>query len=223
MKHLIPAAMLAVALSLPVGAIAGELPAPAPIPPREAQALHLTAAQQQQLDQIWSGASSRLKDLHSQARNQILGVLTPSQRTLLAQIAGNLAIAANPDEDAAAQQIQNSLSPQQVQRVLSLHEALKQQAMSLMQAAHAQAQNVLTPQQRQQIQQDMSAHFGHEGPAGPMEMHGMGGPMEMHGMAGPMGMPGRAPGANDVGHIILAMALHGGEMRMEYNVRIHTP
>ena len=221
MKHLISTAILAIALGLPIGAIAGEPLAHGPmfLAPQEAQNLHLTSAQQQALSQVWSTAGTRLQQLHSQTRNQILGVLTPNQRTVLAQVVGNLAISANPDEDAAALQIQNSLSPTQSQRILSLHASLRQQAMSIMEAAHSQAQSLLTAQQRQQIQQDMSAHLGHEGPSGPMGMHGMEGPMAARGMNR---MYGENP-ATEAGHILLSMALHGGGMQMEYRVKVHAP
>lgn len=202
MKNLIPAAMLAIALALPVGAIAGELPAPPPMLGEEAQALHLTAQQQQQINSVWSAAHSRLSQLHVDGRAQILGSLSQQQRTLLAQVVGNLAISPNPNEAAAAQQIQNALTPQQSQRIVALHTSLMQQAMNILHSAKTQADSYLTPDQRQKVQQEMSLH-------GPHEHMGPGG----------MGME-RVNSATAAGEILLGMAQHGGHMNMEYKVKV---
>lgn len=204
MKKYLSAAVLAIALALPAGAIAGELPAPPFLGPEEAQSLHLTPQQQQQMSQAWSAAHARLQQLHTQGRAQILASLTPQQRSLLAQVVGNLAISPNPDEDAAAQQIQNSLTPQQAQRIIGLHSSLEQQAMGIMQSAHAQVESYLTPDQRQKIQQDMNVHFG-MGPHDAMYHHGMG---------------PNVTSATEAGHIVLGLALHASQMQMEYRVRV---
>ena len=203
MKTLIPAAMLAIALALPVGAIAGELPAPPLMMLGEdAQALHLTAQQQQQINSVWSAAHAKLRQLHIDGRAQILGSLSQQQRSLLAQVVGNLAISPNPSEEAAAQQIQSSLTPQQSQRIVALHTALMQQAMNILHAAKTQADSYLTPDQRSKVQQEMSVHGAHEhmGPGG-------------------MGMD-RVNSNTAAGEILLGMALHGGHMNMEYKVKV---
>jgi|GEM_PF-2790838 len=202
MKNLIPAAMLAIALALPVGAIAGELPAPPLMLGEDAQALHLTAQQQQQINSVWSAAHARLRQLHVDGRAQILGSLSQQQRTLLAQVVGNLAISPNPNEDAAAQQIQSSLTPQQSQRIVALHTSLMQQAMNILHSAKTQADSYLTPDQRQKVQQEMSLH-------GPHEHMGPGG----------MGMD-RVNSNTAAGEILLGMAQHGGHMNMEYKVKV---
>jgi Spy/CpxP family protein refolding chaperone len=213
MKKIIPA-MLAVALSLSAGALAGELPAPY-LGPHEAQELQLTPQQQQQIGQVWSSVHQRLGQLHVQGRSQILGILTPQQRTLLAQIAGNLAISPNPSMDAAAQQLQNALSPAQSQRILSTHSALMQQAASLMQSAKAQADNYLTPQQRQKVQTSMNVRFGAGHPGGPEHMGGM---MD-HGMMG-HGMQTVENPQTAAARTVLAVALHGFQMEMFQKVRV---
>lgn len=215
MKNPIPVAVLAIALVLPVGAIAGELPALPFFGAQEAQALHLTAQQQQAMSQTMSAAHAKLQQLHQQARAQILAALTPQQRSFLAQVVGNLAISPNPDEDAAALQIQNSLTPQQAQRIVNLHGQLMQQGMNIMQSAHAQMQSYLTPDQRQKIQQDMSVHFGPH--------TGMGPGGAMSGSMRSLG-PNASP-ATEAGHIILGLALHGSHMNVEYRVKVtnHSP
>ncbi|MDQ6779752.1 MAG: Spy/CpxP family protein refolding chaperone [Candidatus Eremiobacteraeota bacterium] len=213
MKKLIQAAVLAAALTLPVVAVAGEAPVFFPLDSPTAQALHLTAQQQQQMSQVWTNAHARLRQLHVDGRSQILGTLSAQQRSSLAQVIGNMAIAANPDEDVAAQQIQNLLTPAQAQRIISLHGALMQQAMNIMQAAKTQADSYLTPEQRQKFQQDIRMHED-------MGMHGM--------MGGHGGMMGSAKvagnSAAEAGHILLAISLHhGGDMMYRVRVEQHTP
>lgn len=215
MNKLIQAAVLAAALTLPVAAVAGEAPAFFPLDSQTAQALHLTAQQQQQMSQVWANAHARLRQLHVDGRSQILGTLSAQQRSSLAQVIGNMAIAPNPDEDVAAQHIQNVLTPAQAQRIVSLHGALMQQSMNIMQAAKTQADSYLTPDQRQKFQQDMSMHFVTQG-------HGM-----MGGHAGMMGHPGgmqMVASAAQAGHILLALGLHhGGDMMYRVRVEQHTP
>ncbi|MBC5806065.1 MAG: hypothetical protein DLM53_09520 [Candidatus Eremiobacter antarcticus] len=217
MKKIIPA-MLAVALSLSAGALAGELPAPY-LGPHEAQELQLTPQQQQQIGQVWSSVHQRLGQLHVQGRSQILGILTPQQRTRLAQIAGNLAIAPNPSLDAAAQQLQNALSSAQSQRILSTHSALMQQAAGLMQSAKTQADSYLTPQQRQKVQTSMDVRFGAGHPGGPEHMGGMEHGMMDHGMMG-HGMQSMGNPQTAAARTVLAVALHGFEMEMFTKVRV---
>jgi len=152
---------------------------------------------------VWSSAHARPHQLHVDARSQILGTLSPQQRTLLAQVIGNLAISANPDEDAAALQIQRSLTPQQAQRIVGLHSALEQQAVNILQAAKAQADSYLTADQRQKVQQEMSVHFGGH--------PGMGMSSVRMGNANPV---------TEAGQILLHLSMHGMSSSMEYRVKV---
>jgi hypothetical protein len=206
MKTLIVAVMAATALSMPAAILAGEGPGPNAIfmGPGMAQDLGLSQPQQQAMMQVWTSAHARMTQLHKDGRNQILAVLTPAQRSLLAQVVGNLAIAPNPDPDSAAQQIQAALTPAQSQRILSLHSALEQQMHQTMTAAMNQANSVLTQQQRQKMQQAMSAHMG-------MKHPGMGPEFKIG--AGPGGMRSEESEnpQTEAGHVLLHIAMHGGE------------
>ncbi len=160
MKHLIPA-MLAVAISIvPLGATAGEPQPPMPPPPpigMFGEHLNLTPSQQQQWHQIMQQTGQQMQALHTQARAKVLGALSPAHRALLAQVVGALAIAPNPDPQAAARQLDAALSPGEAQAVVSAHTAAMQQAHQLMESAHQRFQSVLTAQQRAQFS---SSHEG---------------------------------------------------------------
>ena len=162
MKHLIPA-MLAVAISLvPLGATAGEPPAPMPPPPMMMFGghLNLTPSQQQQWQQIMQQTGQQMQQLHAQARAKVLGALSPAHRALLAQVVGSLAIAPNPDPQAAVRQLNAALSPAEAQAVVSAHNAALQQMHQLMDSTHQRFQSLLTDQQRSQLS------AGHDEPMG---------------------------------------------------------
>jgi hypothetical protein len=113
MKKLLPA-ILAVALSaLPIGAFAGEGFAPTP--------------EMAQMD-------SQMHQLSVQARTAVLQAITPQHRQLLAQIVGALAIAPDPDYNAASKQLNAALSQQEAQSVLRISAQFHQQMHTLMQA-----------------------------------------------------------------------------------------
>lgn len=209
MKKLIPLALLAFALSLPVGALAQLPPGPF-MGPEEAQALNLTPQQQQAISQVWSSAHARMHQLEIDNRTQILGTLTPQQRSLLAQVVGNLAIAPNPDPEAAAQQLQSALSPQQAQRIVSLRSSFFQQMHQTMSGAMTQAQSYLTSQQRQKVQQQMSVHFEYGHP----ELH------EKHMGFGPMHPMEAGNPQTEAGRTLLDLGLHGMTMEMGVRFRI---
>lgn len=155
MKNLIPA-MLAVAITcVPLGASAGEPSGPEfgrHMSPAMVQHLGLTAQQQQQWQQVMTQNRQQMEQLHQQARTKILGSLTPAHRALLAQVAGSLATAPNPDENAAARQLDAALSPGEAQAVVSTHNAFRSQMRALMQGAHQRMLSILTSQQRAQMQ-----------------------------------------------------------------------
>jgi len=113
--------------------------------------LNLTPAQQQAWDQAMLQTHQQMAQLHQQARAKVLGSLTPAHRTLVAQVVGSLAIAPNPDWQAAAKQLDAALSPAESQAVLSAHAGLMQQAQSLMEGTHQKLMSLLTAQQRAQL------------------------------------------------------------------------
>lgn len=170
MRNLIPAMFAVAVISLPLGAVAGEAPAPMPpMPPPPGMGMafdfdgqNLTQAQQQQMHQIMEQTHQQMEQLMSQTRSRVLGSITPAHRQLLAQIVGNLAIAPNPDRDAAVKQLNAALSSGEAQAVLSVHQAAMQQMMSLMQTTHQRMEAVLTTQQRSQMQNGHPNESTHE-------------------------------------------------------------
>ena len=154
MKHFIPA-MLAVAISLlPLGAVAGEPSAPmpgGPMPQVFFGKINLSQSQQQAWEQIMQQSHQQIEQIHSQAREKILGSLTPEHRTLLAQVVGSLAIAPNPDPDAAVKQLNAALSPGEAQAIVSTHSAAESQMHAIMDSTHQRFQALLTQQQRAQL------------------------------------------------------------------------
>ncbi len=85
----------------------------------------ITSAQQS------SVPAAGMMQMHAQMRTKILGLLTPEQKTLLAKVVGQLAIAPNPDLGAAASQLDAALSPTQKQTILSRHQAMMKQMQSM--------------------------------------------------------------------------------------------
>lgn len=160
MRNFIPAMFAVAVISLPLGAVAGDQPAPMPpMPPLPGMGMafdfdgqNLSPAQQQQIHQIMDQTHQQMEQLMSQTRSRVLGSITPAHRQLLAQVVGNLAISPNPDWDAAAKQLNAALSSGEAQAVLSTHQAAMQQMMSLMQSTHQRMESVLTAQQRSQMQ-----------------------------------------------------------------------
>jgi hypothetical protein len=99
-------------------------------------------------------AHQQMRRLHEQERAQMLNALTPAHRQLVAQVAGQLAVATNPDFEGAVRKINASLSPAESQNVLRIHEQSKQQMHAIMQ----QAFKSLPADQQQAIQQHMQQH-----------------------------------------------------------------
>jgi len=151
--------ILALALALgmmPLAALAQQTNAPtqqtdAPAPPTDAQRQAMRQAMQQFVQQE--------EQLHQQMRSQILSALSPVHRRAVAATIGNLAVAENPDLQAAARQLDQTLTPAEQQRILAAHETFKNQSMQLHE------------QMRAAMQSEMPA--GHPMMAGthPMNMH----------------------------------------------------
>jgi Spy/CpxP family protein refolding chaperone len=122
--------------------------------------------------QIMVQSHQQMEQLHTQARERILGSLTAAHRALLAQIVGNLAVSPNPDRDAAARQLDAALSPAEAQAIVATHNALKQQMQAIMENTMKQSQAILTPQQRASMPQGgQNMMYVHEG-GGSMGPHG---------------------------------------------------
>jgi hypothetical protein len=134
------------------------------------------------------------KQMHDQAervhraeRAQVLAALTPAHRELLANIVGNMAIAANPDHKAASARLDAALSPGEKSAVLAAHKTAMTQmhdAMIAMRAQMPQPQGSPRPHPTWQ-------HREHHTPtAGELVL------MIATGHGGPHGMPfmGQPPG-----------------------------
>jgi hypothetical protein len=124
MKNAILALALA-ALVSPVAALADQPAPPAGGPPS------LSPAQRQQIKTTMQSFAQQEQALQTQARSQILGSLIAAHRTALANIVGQLAIAANPNPEAAAQQLDALLSTGEKQAVLNAHANLETQRKAL--------------------------------------------------------------------------------------------
>lgn len=62
---------------------------------------------------------AQMVQMHRRFRAQILGYLTPAHKALLASVAGSLAIAANPDFEAAAKRLDAALSANEKHHIMS--------------------------------------------------------------------------------------------------------
>ncbi len=108
----------AAAAALPVGVLAQQSPMMSP--PTQAQRDRMHADMRQ------------MRTLHDQLRAQVLGDLTPQHRALLAQIAGNLAVAKTPDYRAAAKQLDGALSPSETSAILGAAKHMHDQMRAIM-------------------------------------------------------------------------------------------
>ncbi|HXW50641.1 MAG TPA: hypothetical protein VEJ41_01520 [Candidatus Acidoferrales bacterium] len=176
------AAILAIALStLPCIALADQYGNATPSP------------QMRAAFSVMQQAHAKMEQLHAQARLAALNSLTPAHRALLAQVVGQLAIAANPDVNAAARSIDNALSQNEGRSILNISSSLESQSRQIMEAAR---------------QQMMAANpNGQAGPGGPGGPAGPGGPwMGGHGFH--QGMQGPQNSTPDPGMILLLMSTH---------------
>ena len=119
---------LALAFSvLPTAAFAQDANAPAPP----------TDAQRQAMHQTFERYGQQFEQLHQQARSQVLASVSSVHLREVGMTIGELAIAQNPDIQAAARRIDQILSPGERQRVISLHNSLETQMRQL----HEQMRN----------------------------------------------------------------------------------
>lgn len=125
MKRLLLTLALTAAASLPIAASAQQGPPGPPNPPTTAQRTQMRANMEQ------------MRKMHEQFRAQILGALTPEHRQLLASIAGNLAIAPQPDYRAAVRQLDDALSPAEKSAILADEKQMREQMRAQMKAMMA--------------------------------------------------------------------------------------
>jgi hypothetical protein len=123
---------LALALSvLPTAALAQDTNAPAAPTPEQRQAMR----------QTFERFAQQEEQLHQQMRWQILSSLTPIHLREVAAVIGQLAVAQNPDSQAAAKQLDRALSPGERQRIMAAHESFKNQSMQLHEQMRTQMQS----------------------------------------------------------------------------------
>lgn len=175
-------------LATPGVALAQDQPAVAPPAPPGAHA-PLTPQQRQALSSAAQQLRAQSKALMLQTRAQVLSSLSPAHRAMLANIAGQLAIAPNPNLQAAARQLDAALSPGERNAVLSAHANLVSQMRAMHQQMWAQLQSELPNMPRR---------------SGPPPGAGFG--------------PSRSHPAPDAGSILLRMA-SGHEMEHGFGSR----
>ncbi|MBV9104346.1 MAG: hypothetical protein JO060_12215 [Candidatus Eremiobacteraeota bacterium] len=107
-------------------------------------------------------AHERMRQLHQQARSQVLASLSAAHKQAVANIVGQLAISASPNPDAAARQINALLTPSESQSVVRIHNGLRSQMQSLMQSLHAQMQPAAgAPPRLERQEMNESTDAGH--------------------------------------------------------------
>src|SRR5579864_3032140 len=77
---------------------------------------------------------TQMRQIRTSERSQMLGALTPANRALLANLAGQLATSVNPDYRAAASRLDGALSAGEKQAVLNAAQTARSSARSLMQS-----------------------------------------------------------------------------------------
>lgn len=91
-------------------------------------------AMRQQFQQI----HSRMQQIRTAERSQILGALTPANRSLLATVAGQLATSVTPDYKGAASRLDAALSAGEKQAIINAAQSARTQMHSMMQSMRAQ-------------------------------------------------------------------------------------
>lgn len=122
MKHAFVAAFAALVLTAAPALGQGAPPPRTPNP-----------AMRQQFGQM----HRELEQIHQTARTTMLNALTPAHKALLAQIAGELATANQPDYDAAASRLDAALSSSEKQTILNAAQTARTQMRSKMQSMHS--------------------------------------------------------------------------------------
>ena len=84
------------------------------------------------------GLRTQIDQLRAQSRVSALNALSGSNRTLLGQVVGQLAIAQAPDVNAAAQTLDGRLSPTEAKTIVGISTALDQQIRQTLEAARSQ-------------------------------------------------------------------------------------
>ncbi len=126
------ALFLALAIAVaPLPAFADD-PSPAPAAPQ------LTQTQRDALHAAMKSYRDKSEALHQQARTQILGALTPANKTLLGSVVSQLAVAPQPDPRAAAAQLDAALSPGEQQAILAAAASLRDGEKALRDQMRAQ-------------------------------------------------------------------------------------
>ena len=124
---------LAFALSvLPISALAQDSNAPAP-----------TADQRQAIHQTFEQFRQQEEQLYQQMRYQMLSAMSPVHRRAVGALIGELAIASNPDPQAAARQLDGMLSGAERQRIIAAHTSYESQSHQLHEQMHEQLQRVM--------------------------------------------------------------------------------
>jgi hypothetical protein len=80
----------------------------------------------------------QMEQIETQTRTEILGALTPAHRTMLARIAGQLAVTTTPNFRAASQQLETALSPTEKQTILASETSARTQMRAMMEKMRAQ-------------------------------------------------------------------------------------
>jgi hypothetical protein len=209
----------------PAAALADDSPSPAPAPPG-VSAPAGSAGQRGFSDRRHDLRANReqVRKIMFRTRSQILGALTPEHRALLARVVGQLAIAPNPDPEAAAKQLDAALSPGESTAVVAAAESAHQQMRDLMQGMHRGpgpdgdrgpgAMNGPAPGGPGGMNQTGPETMNGPGPGGPGAMNGpgQGGPEAMNGPGGRGDDRWQHKGrhhAPDAGHILLMLARLG--------------
>lgn len=137
----ITAYYIAPALALLPAFAAAQTPAAAPAPSPAPLAAEMSAGM---------AFMSKVMAAQMQARTAMLAALTPAHRDLLAQVVGQLAVASDPNVDAAASRLDAALSPDEVSAIGNIESAKRAKLVSDSQTV----QTTLTPQQKVQVQHD---------------------------------------------------------------------
>ena len=148
MKFLwLPAMALVATVSLP--ALAQE--APPQDGPRPAIDAAMARPSMQQMEAMQK-VHEQLRQIHTTARLQMLGSLSPAHRAALANIIGQLAIAPTPNRRAAEAQIDALLSNGEKSSVLGIEANARTTSRSLMTNEREQMEASATPDERAKLQ-----------------------------------------------------------------------
>ena len=141
---------LAFALSvLPISALAQDSNAPAP-----------TADQRQAIHQTFEQFRQQEEQLYQQMRYQMLSAMSPVHRRAVGALIGELAIASNPDPQAAARQLDGMLSGAERQRIIAAHTSFESQSRQLHEQMHEQLQRVMPDARDDMMKHDHEHSMG---------------------------------------------------------------